>query len=302
MQIQVKYSPHVKEALDQGKPLVALESTIITHGMPWPSNLESALAVEEVVREEGAVPATMAILGGELRAGLTREELETLAKTRDAVKASRRDLPWLVAKGLNGGTTVAATMIIAALAGIKVFATGGIGGVHRGWQENLDISADLMELATTDVAVVCAGVKSILDIPATLEYLETLGVPVLTYRSAEFPAFFSSKSGCLSPMIADSPKEIAAMLQAKWGLGLKGGAIIANPIPPEKDMDPQVINGSILQALAEAREKDVRGKLVTPFLLARVLELTGGSSLAANMALVHNNARLAAKISQAMIM
>lgn len=267
--------------------------------MPYPRNAETALAVEKVVREAGAVPATIAILGGRLKAGLTEGEIRRLGEAGHRVaKVSRRDIAGIVASGADGATTVAATMIIAAMAGIRVFATGGIGGVHRGAESSMDISADLDELARTDVAVICAGAKSILDIPRTLEYLETKGVPVVVYRGDEFPAFYTSRSGVPAGTRMDSVGEIAAMLKAKWSLGLGGGAVIANPIPAENEMEPAVINGAIDKAIAEASKEGVRGKDVTPFLLARVKDLTGGDSLESNIALVMNNARLAAAIAE----
>ena len=294
----------VSAALSAGKPVVALESTIISHGMPWPQNVETALRVEAEVREAGAVPATIAILGGRLKAGLDRAQIEILGKRgRDVVKASRRDLPRLVAsgsaggQGLDGATTVAATMIVASLAGIKVFATGGIGGVHRGAETSFDISADLEELASTPVAVVCAGAKSILDLPKTLEYLETKGVPVIGYGTDEFPAFYTPRSGLRLEERADSPLEIAQRIMAKWELGLGGGVVIANPVPEADAMDQAAIDRAIEVALAEAARGGVKGKEVTPFLLARVKDLTGGESLESNIALVLNNARLAARVA-----
>lgn len=294
-------SPEVADALRAGRPVVALESTIISHGMPYPRNAETALAVERVVRESGAVPATIAILGGRLKAGLGEAEIRRLGELGHKVaKASRRDLPGIVAAGADGATTVAATMIVAGMAGIRVFATGGIGGVHRGAESTMDISADLDELARTDVAVVCAGAKSILDIPKTLEYLETKGVPVLVYRGDEFPAFYTSRSGVAAPARLDEPLAIAALLKAKWAMGLSGGAVIANPIPAANEMEPSVIDAAIDKAVAESVERGVKGKDVTPFLLARVKDLTGGDSLESNIALVMNNARLAAAISLAL--
>jgi pseudouridylate synthase len=288
----------VGDALARGAPLVALESTIISHGMPYPRNVETALAVEAKVRASGAVPATIAILGGRLKAGLSEAEITALGERGHSVaKVSRRDMATVVASGKDGATTVAATMIIAAMAGIRIFATGGIGGVHRGVENTMDISADLEELARTDVAVVCAGAKSILDIPRTLEYLETKGVPVIVYRGDEFPAFYTSRSGLPAELRMDSAVRIAAMLRAKWAIGLSGGAVIANPIPSEYEMPGDTIHAAIEQALSEAREKGVRGKDVTPFLLARVKDLTGGDSLESNIALVMNNATLAAELA-----
>lgn len=289
--------PDVSEALKKGKPVVALESTIISHGMPYPKNVETALNVEKIVRENGAVPATIAILEGRLKVGLSENEIEYLGKARDVVKTSRRDIPFIVSKKLDGATTVASTMIIAALAGIKVFATGGIGGVHRGAQETFDISADLQELAQTNVAVVCAGAKSILDIGLTLEYLETNGVPVVGYGTDEFPAFYTRKSGHKVDYRVDRAEELAATLKAKWDLGLNGGVVVANPIPEEYEMNYVVITKAINDAVIEAEAKGIRGKETTPFLLARVKELTGGDSLESNIALVYNNAKIAAQLS-----
>ncbi|QNO15676.1 pseudouridine-5'-phosphate glycosidase [Alkalicella caledoniensis] len=297
----IKISEEVKTALENNKPVVALESTIISHGMPYPKNLETALEVEEVVRAGGAIPATIAILDGVIKVGLTEAEIKQLAQSTDVIKVSRRDLAYVVATGKNGATTVASTMIIAALAGIKVFATGGIGGVHRGAENTMDISADLTELAMTNVAVVCAGVKSILDIGLTLEYLETHGVPVISYKTKEFPAFFSSKSGFQSPLTAEDPKEIAQTLKVKWALNLDGGAVIANPIPEEYDFDSQVINKVIKEAVEECTLRSIKGKDVTPFLLKRIVEITDGKSLISNIALVKNNAKLAAKIAREML-
>ncbi len=287
----------VREALEQGLPVVALESTIISHGMPYPKNVETALLVEETVRQHGAVPATIAILGGRLKVGLTGEDLQRLGSAAGVVKTSRRDLPFVVARGLDGGTTVAATMILADLAGIRVFATGGIGGVHRGATTSMDISADLEELAATGVAVVCAGAKSILDLGLTLEYLETKGVPVIGYGTEELPAFYTRESGFKVNYRLDSPEEIAAVLRVKWDLGLGGGAVIANPIPVEYAMDRAVIDAAIDQAVKEAAEAGIKGKDVSPFLLGRVLALTGGESLESNIKLVLNNAALAARIA-----
>jgi len=287
----------VREALEQGLPVVALESTIISHGMPYPKNVETALLVEETVRQHGAVPATIAILGGRLKVGLTGEDLQRLGSAAGVVKTSRRDLPFVVARGLDGGTTVAATMILADLAGIRVFATGGIGGVHRGATTSMDISADLEELAATGVAVVCAGAKYILDLGLTLEYLETKGVPVIGYGTEELPAFYTRESGFKVNYRLDSPEEIAAVLRVKWDLGLGGGAVIANPIPVEYAMDRAVIDAAIDQAVKEAAEAGIKGKDVSPFLLGRVLALTGGESLESNIKLVLNNAALAARIA-----
>ncbi|ABB15680.1 pseudouridine-5'-phosphate glycosidase [Carboxydothermus hydrogenoformans] len=292
-------SKEVKEALAEGVPVVALESTIIAHGMPHPQNVETALAVEKVVRENEAVPATIAVIGGKIKVGLTCEEIEYLGeKGPEVIKVSRRDLPYVVAKGLDGATTVAATMFIAAMSGIKVFATGGIGGVHRGGEKSFDISADLQELARTNVAVVSAGVKSILDIGLTLEYLETYGVPVIGFGTDEFPAFYTRKSGYKVHITADTPAELARIIKVKWDLGLKGGVVVANPIPEEYSLDYEEITRAIDSAVLEAAEKGVRGKEVTPYLLAKVKDITGGKSLEANIQLVLNNARLAAKLAQ----
>ncbi len=289
-------APEVKKALKEGKPVVALESTIISHGMPYPQNVETAKEVESIIRKNGAVPATIAILKGRLKAGLLPEELDYLGKAGQGVaKVSRRDIPFIVSSGADGATTVASTMIIAAMAGIKVFATGGIGGVHRGAQETFDISADLQELAGTDVAVFCAGAKSILDIGLTLEYLETNGVPVVGYGTEEMPSFYTRKSGFNVDYRIDSPEDLAKALKAKWDMQLSGGVVIANPIPEKDAMDDTVINRAIEKALAEMTEKGIKGKESTPFLLAKVAELTGGDSLASNIKLVFNNARVAAE-------
>ena len=289
-------SPEVKAALDEGRPVVALESTIISHGMPYPKNVETALLVEQTIRDNGAVPATIAVIGGRLKAGLSHEEIEYLGKTgRGVAKASRRDLPALVARGADGATTVTTTMIIAHMAGINVFATGGIGGVHRGAEVTMDISADLEELAQTPVMVVCAGAKSILDLGLTLEYLETKGVPVIGYGTDELPAFYTRKSGFGVDYRVDSPEELAAMFRAQRELNYKGGMLVTNPIPEQYAMDKAVIDKAIDQALAEAKEQHIHGKETTPFLLARVVELTGGDSLESNIKLVLNNATVAAK-------
>ena len=294
----LEVSPEVRAALDAGRPVVALESTIISHGMPYPQNVETALNVERIVRENGAVPATIAIIGGKLKAGLSRDEIEYLGKKGYAVtKASRRDLPVLIARGEDGATTVATTMIIAAMAGIRVFATGGIGGVHRGAEVTMDISADLEELAQTPVMVVCAGAKSILDLGLTLEYLETKGVPVIGYGTEELPAFYTRKSGFGVDYRLDTPDEIAAAFDAKRDMGLKGGMLVTNPIPEEYSMDPDVINKAIDEAIAEANAQGIKGKQTTPFLLAKVKDITGGDSLASNIRLVYNNAALAAQVA-----
>ena len=289
-------APEVKKAIEEGRPVVALESTIISHGMPYPKNVETALNVEKVIRDNGAVPATIAIIGGRLKAGLSKEEIEYLGKTGQKVtKVSRRDLPVIVSKKMDGATTVATTMIIAAMAGIKVFATGGIGGVHRGAETTMDISADLEELAQTPVLVVCAGAKAILDLGLTLEYLETKGVPVIGYGTEELPAFYTRKSGFKVDYRLDTPAEVAAAFVAKKELGMAGGMLLTNPIPEQYAMDDKVINAAIDQAIKESVEQGIKGKATTPFLLARVVELTGGDSLESNIQLVYNNAAVAAK-------
>ena len=288
--------PEVAEALAAGKPVVALESTIISHGMPYPQNVQTALEVERIVREHGAVPATIAVIGGRLKAGLTAEEIEYFGKKGQAIaKASRRDLAVLCARGEDGATTVTTTMIIAHMAGIRVFATGGIGGVHRGAETTMDISADLEELGQTPVMVVCAGAKSILDLGLTLEYLETKGVPVVGYETEELPAFYTRTSGFRVDYRMDSPAELAKAFKTQNDLGFPAGMLVANPIPEEYAMPLEVITAAIDKAIAESVEKGIHGKETTPFLLARVSELTGGDSLASNIQLVFNNARLAAK-------
>ena len=288
-------NPEVAEALASGKPVVALESTIISHGMPYPQNVETALKVEQIIRENGAVPATIAIIGGRLKAGLTAEEIEYFGKKGLAIhKASRRDLAVLCARGEDGATTVATTMIIAHMAGIKIFATGGIGGVHRGAEVTMDISADLEELGQTPVMVVCAGAKSILDLGLTLEYLETKGVPVIGFGTKELPAFYTRTSGFQVDYRMDTVEDMAAAFKAQHDLGMKGGMLVANPIPEEYAMPLEVINAAIDQAIAESVKKGIHGKETTPFLLARVAELTGGDSLASNIQLVFNNAKVAA--------
>ncbi len=294
-------APEVQYALQNGVPVVALESTIISHGMPYPQNVQTALMVEAEVRAHGAVPATIAIVNGRLKAGLSEADIEQLGRSgRDVVKVSRRDVPFIVAAGATGATTVASTMIIAAMAGIRVFATGGIGGVHRGAQESFDVSADLQELAQTPVAVVCAGAKSILDLRLTLEYLETHGVPVVGYQTTALPAFFTRDSAFSVDYRLDTPLAIAQVLHAKWAMGLSGGMVIANPIPAEYAMPSEAIDAAIEQALAEAQAQKIGGKESTPFLLARVCEITGGDSLASNIQLVLNNARLASAIGQSL--
>ncbi len=294
-------APEVQAALRENRPVVALESTIISHGMPYPENVETALNVEKIVREAGAVPATIAVIRGRLKAGLSPEEIEYLGKKGYAVtKVSRRDLPILVSKGEDGATTVATTMIIAAMAGISVFATGGVGGVHRGAETTMDISADLEELAQTPVMVVCAGAKSILDLGLTLEYLETKGVPVIGYGTQELPAFYTRKSGFGVDYELDTPEQLAHAFHVQREIGFKGGMLVTNPIPEEYSMDPAVINAAIEQALAQAREAGIHGKDTTPYLLAKVKEITGGDSLFSNIRLVYNNARLAAQTAAAL--
>ena len=294
-------APEVKSALDAGRPVVALESTIISHGMPYPQNRDTALEVERIIRDLGAVPATVAILGGRLKAGLSEAEIDYLGRAGSAVsKASRRDLPVLVAKGADGATTVTTTMMIAAMAGIEVFATGGIGGVHRGAEVTMDISADLEELAETPVMVICAGAKSILDLGLTLEYLETKGVTVIGYGTDELPAFYTRRSGFGVDYRLDTPEELAKAFHVKREMKLRGGMLVTNPIPEEYSMDADVINKAIDEAVAEAKTQGIHGKATTPFLLARIKELTGGDSLESNIQLVYNNARLAAKTAVAL--
>lgn len=290
-------SPEVKQALDEGKPVVALESTIITHGMSYPENIESAKTSEEMIRQQGAIPATVAVVKGRIKVGLDPDELEYMGKNSSIRKASRRDLPMIMARGIDGATTVATTMIGAHLAGIHFFATGGIGGVHRGAQETFDVSADLMELARTPVAVVCAGAKSILDIGLTLEMLETHGVPVVGYKTDAFPGFYVRDSGFGVDDRADDLAVIAKALDIKWSLGLKGGMVVANPIPEAYEMDAKLISQSIDEAVAEAAKQGIRGKAITPFILARLHRETAGKSLAANKQLVYHNARVAAQLA-----
>jgi pseudouridine-5'-phosphate glycosidase len=293
-------SPEISAALAAGRPVVALESTIIAHGMAYPANVETALAVEEVVRAHGAVPATIAVIGGVPRAGLTAEEIERFGREGPAImKVSVRDLPFVAGRGLDGATTVASTMRIAAMAGIGVFATGGMGGVHRGAGETFDVSADLTEMTRSNVALVTAGAKAILDLALTLERLETDGVPVVGYGTGEFPAFYSRSSGLKVPMRADSPEEVATIMRSKWDLALPGAVIVANPIPEADEIPASEIEPVIAAALAEAEGRGIRGKDVTPFLLAEIARVTEGRSLIANIALVRNNARLAAKIAVA---
>jgi len=293
-------SVEVKEALASGRPVVALESTIISHGMPYPQNVETALNVEKIVRENGAIPATIAIIGGRLKAGLTADEINYFAqKGTEITKASRRDIAAICAQGIDGATTVTTTMMIAQMAGIHFFATGGIGGVHRGAQKSFDISADLQELAQTPVLVVCAGAKAILDLPLTLEYLETNGVPVVGYQTKELPAFYSRHSGLELDYRLDSALDIAKMYKCASDLKLKGGMLVCNPIPEAYAMDETIINEAIEKAVKEAEEKGIKGKEITPFLLAKVKELTGGDSLESNIKLVYNNAKLASQIAVA---
>lgn len=293
-------SDEVRFAIENKRAVVALESTIISHGMPYPKNVETALKVEQIVRDHGAVPATIAILNGRLKVGLSHDEIEMLGKAGDVVKASRRDIPFIIAKGLNGATTVASTMILADLAGIRVFATGGVGGVHRGAETSFDISADLIELAQTNVVVVCAGAKSILDIGLTLEYLETHGVAVVGYQTDELPAFYTSKSGFPVDYRVDNPQQLALAIKAKWDLNLRGGLLVANPIPKEYEMDPKVIDDAIQEAIRQQVTLGIKGKESTPFLLAKVKELTGGDSLDSNIQLVYNNAKVGAQLAVAL--
>lgn len=296
----IQLSPEVAAAREAGRPVVALESTIIAHGMPWPQNLETAREVEDVIRAEGAVPATIAVIGGRIRVGLTNEELTQLAQAPDAMKLSRRDLPFAIATGRLGATTVAATMICAHLAGIEVFVTGGIGGVHRGGHESFDISADLQELARTPVAVVCAGAKSILDLGLTLEYLETHGVPVLSVGQDNFAAFFTPDSGLKADFRMDDAQSQARFIRAKWALGLSGGVVLSNPVPAAAAMPREEIDAITAAALAEADAQGISGKAITPFLLARIKALTGGRSLATNIALVKHNAVVGARLARAL--
>jgi pseudouridine-5'-phosphate glycosidase len=294
----LEIKPEVKLALDNEAPIVALESTIISHGMPYPKNKETALKVEQIIRSQGGIPATIALINGKIKIGLTENEIDYLARSgKRILKASRRDLPYLLASKIDGATTVASTMIAANLVGIKVFATGGIGGVHRGGSDTFDISADLQELAQTNVAVVCAGIKAILDLGLTLEYLETHGVPLLGFQTDELPAFYTQKSGFKVDYKMNNVHEIVNLLKTKWSLGLNGGVIIANPIPENKQLDFNLMKSAIDQAIGLEKELGIKGKESTPFLLAKVKELTGGLSLEANIELVCNNARLAAQIA-----
>jgi pseudouridylate synthase len=300
MQAFLQFSPEVQAARAAGKPVVALESTIISHGMPYPQNVQTAREVEQVIRDAGAIPATIALIDGRICVGLADDQLERLGTAQDALKVSRRDLAYVLAEKKLGATTVAATMICAALAGIDVFVTGGIGGVHRGAETSFDISADLQELARTSVAVVCAGVKSILDIGLTLEYLETHGVPVVSVGQPGFPAFFTRESGFNADFQLDTPEQQARFIRTKWQLGLTGGVVVSNPVPAADAMKSEEIGGIIAQALREAGAQGVKGKAVTPFLLARIKDLTGGRSLATNIALVKNNALAGARLAVAL--
>ena len=292
-------SEEIQDSIKRNGPVVALESTIISHGMPFPQNLETALEVERIIRKEGAIPATIAVVEGRIKIGLSNLELEQFAQGTKTMKVSSRDLPLVLSQKQNGGTTVAATMICSRMAGISVFVTGGIGGVHRGSEKTMDISGDLMELSRTNVSVVCAGIKSILDIPRTLEYLETQGVPVIGYRTDEFPAFYTTTSGYSVQSRINTAEEIARCMKVKWELGLDGGLVIANPVHPEDAMDEVFIEEAITKSLKEASEKGIDGKAVTPFLLERISQLTDGESLKTNIALVFNNALLGAKIASA---
>lgn len=299
MKEYIDISPEVKNAMESGKPVVALESTIISHGMPYPKNLETAEKVEEIIRERGAVPATIGIMKGRLKIGLTKEELKYFATEKGILKTSRRDIPYITANKLDGATTVASTMILAGMAGIKVFVTGGIGGVHRGGENSFDISADLMEFSKTDMAVICAGAKSILDIGLTLEYLETQGVPVVGFGTEYFPAFYTRSSGHKADYRIDDASSMAKIMKDKWALNLRGGLVIGNPIPKEAELDPEFINGEIDKAVNLAEEKGIQGKEVTPFLLSHLKEATKGKSLDANIELVYQNARVGADIAVA---
>jgi pseudouridine-5'-phosphate glycosidase len=297
----LKISLEVQEALQNNQPVVALESTIISHGMPYPKNVETALEVEKIIRQNGAIPATIAIINGKCCVGLSANEIETFGKEKDVWKVSLRDMPYVVSKKLFGATTVAATMRIAAMAGIKTFVTGGIGGVHRGAETTMDISADLTEMSQTSVAVISAGIKSILDIGLTLEYLETLGIPVVTYQQAMFPSFYSNQSNFKTPLQLDSAKEIAAMLNIKWCLGLQGSVLIANPIPTQFEMPANQVEQHIQEALAAATTHNVKGKEVTPFILQYIAKHTGGESLESNIALIKHNAKLGAEIAKELV-
>ena len=294
----LEIQPEISQALAENKPLVALESTIISHGMPYPENLKTAQIVEETVRGQGAIPATIAIIEGKIKVGLSDKELSQLAQAKDVKKVSRRDFPYIISNKMNGATTVAATMIVANMAGISLFVTGGIGGVHRGADKTFDISADLMELSQTNVAVVCAGVKSILDIGSTLEYLETLGVPVMGYQTLDFPAFYTQKSGFQTEYQLKDAFDAAKTIKTKWELGLKGGVIIANPIPEQHQMDQKIIDQAIKEALNQANTQNINGKDITPFLLSKIAELTGANSLISNVQLIINNAKVGGQIAK----
>ncbi len=297
MNTKIEIQKEVELALKNGKPVVALESTIISHGMPYPDNVKMAKNVEDIIRQKGAIPATIAILNGVIKVGLSADEIEMLASAKNVFKVGKRDIAYVVSQGKTGATTVSGTSLIAEMAGIKVFATGGIGGVHRGAQETFDISRDLEELATTNITVVCAGAKSILDLGLTLEYLETKGVEVIGYQTHQLPAFYTRTSGFNVNYRMDTPEEIAKLMHAKWSLGLEGGIVVANPIPEAYDMDSTIINQAIESALKEAKELGIKGQEVTPFLLSKVKHLTEGSSLDSNIQLVYNNARLASEIA-----
>lgn len=295
----IKISKEVQNALDNNLPIVALESTIISHGMPYPENKETALMCEKIIKDEGAIPATIAIINGQMIVGLSEDEIDYIARCgKDVIKTSRRDLPIIISKGLTGATTVSTTMYIASLAGIKVFATGGIGGVHRGVEETMDISADLEELATTSVCVVCAGAKAILDLPRTLEYLETKGVPVIGYKTDYLPAFYTRTSEYKLNYRLDTPDEIANMLKVKWEIGLSGGVLVTNPIEEKYSLDEKVMNDAINEAIAKMNEEGIKGKETTPYLLKTIVELTKGESLKSNIQLVFNNCRLASNIAK----
>ncbi len=302
MQSFLKIHPQVQEALDNNLPIVALESTIISHGMPYPKNVETALAVEQIVKDLGAVPATIAIINGSCCIGLSEEQIETFGKEKNVWKVSLRDMPYVISQKLYGATTVAATMRIASMVGIKVFVTGGIGGVHRGAEKTMDISADITEMSNTSVAIVSAGIKSILDIGLTLEYLETLGIPVVTFGQEVFPSFYSRESLFQSPLSLNTPEEIAHMLEVKWKLGLKGSVLIANPIPKEFEVPVYEMEQYIQKALQTADEKGIKGKDITPFILQFIAEETSGESLAANIALIKNNAKLGAEIAKSLVL
>ena len=293
----IDVNDEVKTAVKEGKPVVSLESTIISHGMPYPQNINTAFELEDIIRKNGAIPATIGIIKGRAKVGLSKDEIEILGTSKDEVKVSKRDIPFVLAKGLNGATTVAGTVIFSALSGINIFATGGIGGVHRGAQQTFDISADLVEVSKDNVAVVCAGAKSILDIGLTLEVLETLGITTVGYETEYFPAFYTRNSGFKADYRCDSPKEIADALFLKWSMNIEGGMIIGNPVPAESEIDHKLISDAIEKALIECNDQGITGKRITPFLLSRIKDITGGKSLVTNIALVKNNAELGAKIA-----